>query len=144
MSAVRKKAIVFKRSFEICFYLIQWIAKLKYFFYIMCLYYTYHLSLIQVEKLTYPFLIEIKKKKPTSLQISWSLHIFSRVCCLVHSSHSSSGSAHVLQKCVALTWIFLIEHISHSTSLLCWLFSLYKEFNLIRIWFEAMLKGRGF
>lgn len=54
-----------------------------------------------------------------SLQISWSLHIFCRVCCFAHVSHNGSGSSHVLQKCVAFKWIFSKEHGPHSLSFLC-------------------------
>lgn len=74
--------------------------------------------------LTYQFFDRNLKNSNKFLHISWSLHIFCRVCCLAHSSHNGSGSSHVLQKCVALTWIFSIKHGSHSTSLSCWLFSL--------------------
>lgn len=120
----------------IYFFLIQWINKLKCFFgffpifCIICLYNTYHLSLIHVKKLTYPFFDWNSKKPRTSLHISWSRHIFCRVCCVAQSSHSGSGSAHVLQKCVALTWIFSIEHGSQSTSFSCWLFSLNHNRNI--------------
>lgn len=95
-----------------------------------CLYCTYHSILIHVKKLTYPFFDWYSKYSPMFLHISWSRHIFCRVCCLAHSSHSGSGSAHVLQKCVALIWIFSIEHGSQSTSFSCWLFSLNHNNNI--------------
>lgn len=122
------------------FFSIQWIDKLKClivfvvffssFLCQICLYYTYHLSLIHVKKLTYPFFDWYSKNSSMSLQISWSRHIFCRVCCLAHSSHSGSGSAHVLQKCVALIWIFSIEHGSQSTSFSRWSFSLNHNKNI--------------
>lgn len=79
---------------------------------------------------TYQFFDWYSNNSPTSLHISWSREILCRVCCLAHSSHSGSGSAHVLQKCVALTWIFSIEHGSQSTSFSCWLFSLNHNKNI--------------
>lgn len=90
---------------------------------------TYQLNLFfyirfKWNNLTYQFFDRNLKNSNKFLHISWSLHIFCRVCCLAHSSHNGSGSSHVLQKCVALTWIFSIKHGSHSTSLSCWLFSL--------------------
>lgn len=123
-----------------CFFSIQWIDKLKclfvfvclfsFFFCQICLYYTYHLRLIHLKKLTYQCFDWYSKNSPTSLHISWSREILCRVCCLAHSSHSGSGSAHVLQMCVALTWIFSIEHGSQSTSFSCWLFSLNHNKNI--------------
>lgn len=75
---------------------------------------------LSAQKFTYPLFDRNFGKARMSLQISWSLHIFCRVCCFAHVSHNGSGSSHVLQKCVALKWIFSKEHGPHSLSLLCW------------------------
>lgn len=66
-------------------------------------------------------------------QIVWSLNVFWRVCCFAHVLQNGSGSAQVLQKCVARTFSLSCKQGPHSTLCACSLLKLKDKDKLLII-----------